>query len=152
MADLTTVVPVASGGQASSPIVLGERPSDTERFAAQELQSYVERLAGARVDIVDSTQALAEDDGALLLIGQPDNNPLVERVLDGKYDLGALKDEGFVIHTGHADGRPAVESAGCHQAALSRSLRDAGPRGCCEAAGMDRAVARSGGTAHSDVP
>ena len=115
MADATGTggcVPIVAEGRAAALIVLGDQASDQERLAALELQRYVEKLARARLEIVNPTQALATGDKSLLLIGQPDNNPLVDQALGGEHDPRDLRPEGFVIHTGRLAGRAAVVISG----------------------------------------
>ena len=112
MTDPNTGVPIVKGRRPAALIVIGESPDPRDREAAGEIQRYVEKLAGASLEIVTPEQALSVEDAALLLVGDPDSNPLVERVLQGKYDPKSLKPEGFVIHTGEIDGRPAVAISG----------------------------------------
>ena len=112
MTDPNPAVPIVTGRQPAAQIVLGTAADEKEREAAGEIQRYVQKLAGARLEIADPEQALSAGDAALLLVGGPDSNPLVERALQGKYDPKALKPEGFVIHTGELDGRPAVVISG----------------------------------------
>ena len=112
MAQSTTAVPIVSGGHPSAQIVLGEDASDRDRFAAGELQTYIEKLAKVRLDIVKPAEALAAGEEAMVLVGQPENNALARNALDGVHDTAQLGEEGFVIHTGELQGRPAVALAG----------------------------------------
>ena len=112
MTDQIPAIPIVKGRHAAAQIVLGQGADEKDREAAGEIQRYVQKLAGAILEIVTPEQALSVEDAALLLVGDPDSNPLVERVLQGKYDPKSLKPEGFVIHTGEVDGRPAVAISG----------------------------------------
>ena len=112
MSDPNPAVPIVKGRRPVAQIVHGHGADEKEREAAGEIQRYVEKLAGARLEIVNPEQALSAGDGALLLVGDPDSNPLVERVLQGKHDPRTLKQEGFVIHTDELNGRPAVAIVG----------------------------------------
>ena len=91
MTDQMPRCPDRQGRQPAAQIVLGKGPDEKDREAAGELQRYVQKLAGARLEIVTPEQALSVEDAALLLVGDPDSNPLVERVLQGKYDPKSLK-------------------------------------------------------------
>ena len=112
MTKSTVAVPIASGGRPVAQIVLGENASERDRFAAGELQGYVEKLGNARLEIVTPADALSADENALLIVGQPENNPLTADALDGAYDTASLDEEGFVVHTCEVEGRPAVALAG----------------------------------------
>ena len=112
MAQSTTAVPLVSGGLPTAQIVLGESASDSDCFAAGELQSYIEKLAKVRLDIVKPAEALAAGEEAMVLVGQPENNALARNALDGVHDTAQLDEEGFVIHTGELQGRPTVALAG----------------------------------------
>ena len=112
MTDQIPAIPIVKGRHPAAQIVLGRDADEKEREAAGEIQRYVQKLAGASLEIVTPEQALSVEDAALLLVGDPDSNPLVEQVLQGKYDPKSLKPEGFVIHTGELDGRPSVAISG----------------------------------------
>ena len=86
--------------------------SDSDCFAAGELQSYIEKLAKVRLDIVKPAEALAAGEEAMVLVGQPENNALARNALDGVHDTTQLDEEGFVIHTDEMEGRPTVALAG----------------------------------------
>ena len=59
-------VTLAEQGQTHAQIVLPSNPSTTERFAARELQSYIQQIFGAELPIVHESDGLS---GPRLLIG-----------------------------------------------------------------------------------
>ena len=98
---------IIANGQPAALIVVGNEATEKERLAVQELQAYVERLAGARLRVVAPDQALAGQE-SLLLVGRPQTNELVQEVVGGDYDVEGLKPDGFVLCTGQVEGRSAV--------------------------------------------
>ena len=112
MTDPNTGVPIVKGRRPAAFIVIGESPDPRDREAAGELQRYVEKLGGARLEVVGPEQALTTQDNALLLVGNPNANSLAGKALNGQHDPNSLADEGFVIHTGEVDGRQAVAISG----------------------------------------
>ena len=61
MTDPNTGVPIVKGRRPAALIVIGESPDPRDREAAGEIQRYVEKLAGARLEIVSPEQALAAE-------------------------------------------------------------------------------------------
>ena len=51
---------LADGGKALARIVIPRQASATERFAAEELRDYLEKISGARLDIHPETETKAE--------------------------------------------------------------------------------------------
>ncbi len=112
MTDPISDISIVKGRRPAALIVIGENPDPRDREAAGEIQRYVEKLGGARLEIVGSEDALTTKDNALLLVGNPDGNSLAGKALNGQHDPNSLADEGFVIHTGEVDGQPAVAISG----------------------------------------
>jgi hypothetical protein len=87
---------------------LGAQPTDLERFAAEELGRYVEKLFRVKVerDVSDLPSA-----DAWLLIGTPDTNPLVARAM-GSTAWPAVSDQGIVLKRVELAGKPALVIGG----------------------------------------
>ena len=58
---------IISGGEAKAVIVLGDTPKQTERYAAKELATYVERISGAKLPIVLESKASKEKNNLICL-------------------------------------------------------------------------------------
>ena len=83
MTDSIPAVPIVKGRRPAALIVIGENPDPRDREAAGEIQRYVEKLGGARLEIVGPEEALTTQDNALLLVGGPDANSLAGKALHG---------------------------------------------------------------------
>jgi tetratricopeptide (TPR) repeat protein len=105
-------------GNARSVIVVGEGARGLCRYSAEELQKYIGQLTGVRPMIVAARDVSKQPkDSALLLIGGPESNELVEKAAEaGKINLKNLKPEGFVLNTITVDERAAVVIAGNDEA------------------------------------
>ncbi len=87
---------LAQDGQARATIVTAEAPTPNAKAAAAELQTYVEKISGAKLPI--ATDA-APPDGPLILVGR---SSVTERIPDLQIPSGHTKnllEEGFVIRT-----------------------------------------------------
>src|ERR1044071_10172273 len=83
---------LADNGQTKYTIVLPANPIPSERYAAEELQRYLERISGAKLPILTDTGPLASRE---ILLG--DNAHL--RTLKQKIDFNKLGPDGFVLRT-----------------------------------------------------
>lgn len=95
-------------------IALGENPSWQERFAAEELQSYLKQMTSAAVPIVN-TQSAEAGKGAIVFIGRPETNRSVAELIESRkidYAPDKLTAEGFIIRTTTWKNRPCVVIAG----------------------------------------
>lgn len=100
MADVT----LANKGQSSYRIVVAADAIPSERYAAEELQKYLERISGAKLPIVNDKEPMGANE---ILIG--DNAHLWQ--LRPMINFTALGTDGFVLrtHNGHliiAGGKP----------------------------------------------
>jgi len=80
-------------------IVVGPQASEPERYAAERLQTHVERRLKRRIPIFAET-ALPKEVRQVFLLGQRDTNPWLDRLCnEHKIELRgpALGDDGFVI-------------------------------------------------------
>src|SRR5271167_48918 len=107
-------VTVAAGGKAQAVIVVGETAGEGAKFAASELQKYLQALSGAEFQIItDGQGASLSPQQAWILIGGPDQNRLVKRAVDtGLTGFSGLKTDGFVLKTYHLEKRPVVVAGG----------------------------------------
>lgn len=83
---------LADAGQSRYRIVTATQPIPSERYAAEELQRYLEKLSGARLPIV--TDAATPGSHEILL---GDNARL--RRLQTRIDFAKLRRDGFVLRT-----------------------------------------------------
>ncbi len=107
-------LPVAEGGKARAAIVLGEGANPAYRYAAAQLQKYLQALSGAKISIISNAQISAEPRReTLIFVGGPSVNPaLAPAAKKLELNLETLKSGGFVIKTGRIEGRPVVVVAG----------------------------------------
>ena len=68
-------------GRPASSILLGKQASSTERYAAEELQRYLEKMSGAKIpiEVGEASQAT----GTMIIIGTPRSNDDVAAVTSG---------------------------------------------------------------------
>jgi hypothetical protein len=86
----------------------GPDPGDLERFAAEELASYLKRLFD--IDAIPKTQTAVNAD-VHLLVGTPQSNPVVAKVL-GQDGWPQVSDQGVVLKRATLDGKPALVIGG----------------------------------------
>ena len=89
-------------------VIIGQRASSQEQFAARELQRYLSRLDGR----VPSAGRHGPDDGVSFVLGTPAGNPQVARLAD-KLSLSpeAVGDEGYHLKA-FSDGAAAIGGRG----------------------------------------
>ncbi|MGQ9573828.1 MAG: DUF4838 domain-containing protein [Thermoguttaceae bacterium] len=83
---------LAEGGKTGYRIVLADEASPSTRYAAEELQRFLEQITGARLPIVSDKQPPAPRE---IVLGSSERL----RLLDTKIDWAALGPEGYVIRT-----------------------------------------------------
>src|SRR4051794_1972732 len=89
-APLQAQVTIANGGQSAYRIVLARDAIAAERYAAEELQRYIERMSGAKLAIaLESDPAQPQE----ILLG----DSAQVRKLDPKLDLSQLGPDGFML-------------------------------------------------------
>jgi len=82
-------------GKPACSIVIAEKPTENARVGAQELQRYVERISGARLEIRSDAD---KTDGAKVVIGRC---RLTDAMTDLRIPSGltpAFREEGYVVH------------------------------------------------------
>jgi hypothetical protein len=87
-------------------VVVGPQAPELERFAAQELAGQFRRLFDAESKISDRIPSESEH---LILVGNPTSNPAIKS-LDVKWPK--LSDQGHVLRSAKAGGRPALVVGG----------------------------------------
>jgi hypothetical protein len=83
---------LADKGQTEYRIVIADEASPSTKYAAEELQQFLEQIGGAKLAIVSDREPLGAKE---IILG--DNAHLKQ--LDLKIDLSALGDEGYAIET-----------------------------------------------------
>ncbi|NUQ64277.1 MAG: hypothetical protein HUU20_17545 [Pirellulales bacterium] len=108
--------PDGDAGPAQKPKValrIGTEAGELQRFAAQELSSYLKRLFD--VDAAPETAGVADAD-VHLLVGTPRSHPAVAKAL-GKDGWPQVTDQGIVLKRATLDGKPALVIGGGSEAA-----------------------------------
>jgi len=86
-------------GKSEYKIIVGEKVSQVELYAADELQSYMYKISGCRIPIkrdheLDRSEPLEN----LILVGSPDSNDLTKDLMKKLcLDISSLGEEGFII-------------------------------------------------------
>ena len=93
-AEQQAALTISGAGKSDYVIVVGAEASPSERRAAQELQTFLEQISGAKLPIVGDDAPLAERE---IIVG--DSAHLHLLALDVEADLAALGDEGYIIRT-----------------------------------------------------
>lgn len=119
----------------ASAIVVGRQATQPERYAAEQLQSHIERRFGRRIPILEET-AVPGTAAQVFLLGQRSTNQWVDRLcLANKIELGPQipGEDGFVIEMLQDGPRQVVLAGGSNprgvvygQDALFDLLRPAG--------------------------
>src|SRR5437660_10775813 len=86
---------LATKGHSQYRIVLATNAPLAERYAAQELQAYIEKMSGARLPIISDAERAGSRE---ILLGE--NGHLV--ALGQRIDLSKLGTDGFVLRTAHS--------------------------------------------------
>ncbi len=85
-------VELANDGASGYRIVTAANPTPSERYAAEELQRYLEKIGGAKLAIIEDTEPAGAKE---ILLG--DNRHL--RALDTQVDFAKLGTDGFTLRT-----------------------------------------------------
>lgn len=88
---LALLIAPASASAGEVNIVVGPNADALERYAADQLSSYVERLFGIQAKPVSEPPA----DGVSLLVGSPASNPAIAAAVGAKWPK--LSDQGIVL-------------------------------------------------------
>ncbi len=105
---------VASGGHSHVSIVVGEKPTAMDEYAASELARYLHILSGADVAVIkESDLASRPTQEALIVLGGADTGKTAHDAAVALHiNLTGLKQDGFLIKTGRFHNRPVVVVAG----------------------------------------
>ena len=102
---------VQPGATAAAPrvaVVIGSAASDLERYAAEQLCGYLDRLYGVKTGPTTSWPSSAEIG---FLVGSPASNPLVGRAL-GDAGWPKVSDQAIVLKRARLDGKRALVIGG----------------------------------------
>ena len=96
---VATAVQIVSGGKAMSVIMIGSSATKEEKYAAEELISYVQRYTDARLKVISDAES--SNVNTLIILGTPDTNRRISILQDNgaivlKAELGT---EGYLIKT-----------------------------------------------------
>jgi hypothetical protein len=91
-ADATDELLLADEGRSAYRIVVAPKAAPSTRYAAEELQKFLEKIAGARLPIVADTESALPSE---ILVGQSARL----KTLGVDLDLAALGREGYVLRT-----------------------------------------------------
>ncbi len=83
-------------GKAACSIIVAQKPSYNADFAARELQSYIQKISGAKLEI--HTDAEKIGDGSKILVGR---SKLTDAITELKIPTGLtinLREEGYVVY------------------------------------------------------
>ena len=73
----TSAVELVKDGKAAAVIVVGEKASTTEKFAAEDLQLHLEKMSGAKVPIV--IEGAQNKKATEIVIGTPKTNQYIAK-------------------------------------------------------------------------
>ena len=92
-------IPIAVSGQPRATLQIGANASEQEQFAAEEIQTFIQRFTGAKLDIRTNRQQTETQ--TVIVLGTPESNPTIaELQADAELTLGEeLGDEGYCIKT-----------------------------------------------------
>lgn len=78
MGEIAGAAALVEGGRAEGRIVVPDEANPGERFAAEQIQQYVQKMSGAKLEIVKAPEA---GNGPAILIGnQPENRKVIEQL------------------------------------------------------------------------
>ncbi|MCX6620356.1 MAG: alpha-glucuronidase family glycosyl hydrolase, partial [Acidobacteria bacterium] len=121
---LTASPQLAQGGHAQAVIVTGE--SEFDHFAAREIQRYVEKLSGARLEVVSASRTAAWKQAPnLVVVGETGSNTIIRDATARKQvTLEGLAEDGYVLSRIQVEGKPALLVAGTSEAATLYAAYD----------------------------
>ncbi len=90
-------IPIVVSGEPRATVQIGANASTQERFAASEIQAFIEKFTGARLELQTNQQSTTTP--TVIVLGTPTSNPTI-RSLQAKINLEIseeLGDEGYQI-------------------------------------------------------
>jgi len=93
---------------ANISVVIGPKADKLERYAAEELCSYLDKLYGIKTR---PTTGLPETAETGLLVGSPKTNPVLSKAL-GAAGWPKVSDQGILLKRAKLDGKPALVIGG----------------------------------------
>ena len=115
---------LANGGHAQAVIVTGE--SEFDHFVARELQRFLERLSGARLEVVSASRTAAWKQAPnLLVVGEPGSNAVIREAVNRKQlTFDGLAEDGYLLRRIAVEGKPALVLGGSGEAATLYAAYD----------------------------
>ncbi len=119
---------LVQSGQSCAYLLLGDQPSWQDKFASEELVTYIKKMTGARLPIycLGKKKSIPESDIPILL-GQPKTNKIIAELAErGKIEINEKKltEEGFIIKTTLWQKRPCLVIAGVSNVATIYAAYD----------------------------
>ena len=90
-------IPIVVSGESRATVQIGANASTQERFAASEIQAFIEKWTGAQLELRTNQQSTTTR--TVIVLGTPTSNPTI-RSLQAKIDLELseeLGEEGYLI-------------------------------------------------------
>ena len=103
---------IAQSGQAKAVIQIGEAASEQDKFAAEEIQHFIHRFTGVRLEIPTNRRSITVP--TVIVLGTPGSNPAIRPLLASgalRLDIN-LGDEGYTIKTIRSGGTEIIAIAG----------------------------------------
>lgn len=93
------VIPIVVSGESKATVQIGAKASTQERFAASEIQDFVDKVTGAELELRTNQQQTTTP--TVIVLGTPASNPTVLAVLSdrGVEISDRLGDEGYQINS-----------------------------------------------------
>ena len=98
-------------GNNSAVIVISRNATEREKYAAQELRSYIEKIVGVNLSVVDDAHIYAKQQ---FIIGGPARNAAAQALISmDEFDAQVTGDEGFMLRSFGADKILIAGREGC---------------------------------------
>ncbi|MCG9128283.1 T9SS type A sorting domain-containing protein [Candidatus Poribacteria bacterium] len=92
-------IPLVISNTPQTTIQIGANSSDQEKFAASEVQVFIQKVTGARINILTNQQST--ETPTVIVIGTPATNPTIRSLeSDGNLNISqSIKKEGYQLNT-----------------------------------------------------
>lgn len=117
-------ISIVENAKATSVLVIGNDSAEFDRWVASEIQRYVRTLSGAELPIILAGTPVP-DSTAMVLIGSPRTNPLLENLQkSGQVRLAGLKPDGFILKSLRLENKSVLIVAGADEAGTMYAAYD----------------------------
>ena len=93
-------ISIVREGRPMTKIVLGEKATDVEKHAADELQKYVREISGAKLNLIRENKIGLSRNRSFIIIGTPASSRLINSWKE-MLKISEIKYDGFVIKEMH---------------------------------------------------